>query len=144
MPASATCVAGERSMTERQELVDLSVTAWRKYDSCVRGAVLTAERKWACDRAVEASDALAEHDRATAASMDTEELEAWSSSFEPAELFGRSQFRSLERACGVLLDGLPVSGFVSRRSMTPCAVLVAVWSASTRDAEVAIVQPLPV
>jgi hypothetical protein len=41
MSVSATCVAGERSMTERQELVEVSVTAWRKYDSCVRGAVLT-------------------------------------------------------------------------------------------------------
>jgi hypothetical protein len=76
MSASAICVAGERSMTERQELVEVSVKAWRKYDEVCRWGGARAERKWACDRAVEASDALAEHDRATAASMDTEELEA--------------------------------------------------------------------
>jgi len=63
-------------MTERQELVGLSVIAWAEYVEAVLGKRHDTVRQTACDRAVEASDALAEHDRATAASMDTEELEA--------------------------------------------------------------------
>jgi hypothetical protein len=63
-------------MTERQELVTASQNAWRKYDSCVCLGGSPDERKWACDRAVEASDALAAHDRKIAASLDTQELEA--------------------------------------------------------------------
>lgn len=63
-------------MTERQQLEALSVTAWRKYDSVVRWGRSPDERKAACDRAIQASDALAAHDRAVAASLDTQELEA--------------------------------------------------------------------